>query len=102
MSVIKVNIVDENDDASHEFQDEFLPVVVRSEINFLQFPFFALSWRGLKNKTKTEYRLVEPFDTPLTPRSLGLLIPVDNCKTRRYNFGRPIKKNEVNHNAHDC
>lgn len=39
--------------------DNILPSVIRSEVNFLQFPFFALSWRGLKQKTKIEYRLIE-------------------------------------------
>jgi hypothetical protein len=38
-------------------QDDLLPVTVRSEVNFLQFPFFALSWRNLKEKTKIEYRV---------------------------------------------
>ena len=41
-----------------EPEDDLLPAVIRSEVNFLQFPFFALSWRGLKEKTKTEYRVV--------------------------------------------
>lgn len=41
-----------------EPMDDLLPAVIRSEVNFIQFPFFALSWRGLKNKTETEYRIV--------------------------------------------
>lgn len=45
-------------DQTHEPDDGLLPAVIRSEVNFLQYPFFALSWRGLKTKTKTEYRIV--------------------------------------------
>lgn len=33
-----------------------LPNIIKSEVNFLVFPFFALSRKGLKTKTKTEYR----------------------------------------------
>jgi len=35
------------------------PSIIRPEINFLNFPFFALSRRGLKDKTKTECRFIE-------------------------------------------
>jgi plasmid replication initiation protein len=34
------------------------PDVIRSEVNLLTFPFFALSRKGLREKTKTEYRAV--------------------------------------------
>lgn len=33
-----------------------LPDIFKSEVNFLIYPFFALSKKGLKNKEKTEYR----------------------------------------------
>ena len=36
-----------------------LPAVVRSEINFLRFPFFALQCRGLKGKKEIVYRIAE-------------------------------------------
>ncbi len=49
ITVEKVNILQEPEDTS-------LPAVIRSELNFLQFPFFSLSWKGLKERTKTEYR----------------------------------------------
>lgn len=39
-------------------QDVLLPEMIKSEVNFLVFPFFALSRKGLKNKTKTEYQEV--------------------------------------------
>ena len=45
-----------------EPDSELLPAIIRSELNFLQFPFFALSWRGLKSRTRTEYRFVEERD----------------------------------------
>ena len=42
-----------------EDESELLtPEVIRSEVNLLVFPFFALSRRGLKQRTKTEYRAV--------------------------------------------
>lgn len=55
-------IIDDNTDTSREFQDGLIPVVVRSERNFLEFPFFALSWRGLKDKKETIYIFVEERD----------------------------------------
>ncbi len=42
-----------------ESEDSLLPAVIHPEANFLRLPLFSLSWRGLKNKTKTEYRHVE-------------------------------------------
>ena len=33
-----------------------LPKIINSEVNLLVFPFFALSTKGLKNKTKTVYQ----------------------------------------------
>lgn len=39
-----------------------LPAVVRSEVNFLRFPFFALSLKGLRKKKETVYRFVEERD----------------------------------------
>jgi len=59
------NLIPDDEETSlveQKGSDDLLPAVVRSEINFLRFPFFALSWRGLKNKTKTEYRVVEERD----------------------------------------
>ena len=41
-----------------EETDLLTPEVIRSEVNLLVFPFFALSRKGLKQKTKTEYRAV--------------------------------------------
>ena len=35
-----------------------LPKIINSEVNFLNFPFFALSTKGLKNKTKTIYQKI--------------------------------------------
>ena len=41
-----------------------LPEIIKSEVNFLIFPFFALSRRGLKDKLKIEYRdVVKVGDT---------------------------------------
>lgn len=39
-------------------QTAITPEVIRSEVNLLTFPFFALSRKGLKKKTKTEYKAV--------------------------------------------
>ncbi len=39
-------------------QTPLTPEVIRSEVNLLTFPFFALSRKGLKEKTKIEYRAV--------------------------------------------
>lgn len=39
-----------------ESQALVLPDTIKSEVNFLVFPFFALSRKGLKTKTKTEFR----------------------------------------------
>ena len=36
--------------------EAILPEIIRSEVNLLVLPFFALSRKGLKRKTKTEYR----------------------------------------------
>ena len=52
-------ITDEDSDTSRKFHSKFFPTVVRSEINFLNLPFFALTKRGLKEKTKTEYLYVQ-------------------------------------------
>lgn len=51
-------ITTEETSQTQEPEDDLLPAVIRSEVNFLQYPFFALSWKGLKDKTKTEFRLV--------------------------------------------
>ena len=45
-------------DIQQESQDLILPRMIKSEVNFLRYPFFALSRRGLKHRTKTEYREV--------------------------------------------
>lgn len=55
-------ITTEETDLPEEPEDDLLPNVVRSEVNFLHYPFFALSWRGLKDKTKTEYLIVTERD----------------------------------------
>lgn len=55
-------IVSDDTNTFCESQGELLPAVVRSEINFLQFPFFALTKRGLKKKIKQEYRFVKERD----------------------------------------
>lgn len=39
-----------------ELQELTLPDIIKSEVNFLVFPFFALTPYGLKKKTKTEYK----------------------------------------------
>jgi len=36
--------------------EDLLPEIIRSEVNLLVLPFFALSRKGLKQKIKTEYR----------------------------------------------
>ena len=59
------NIIPDDEETSlveQKGSNDLLPAVVRSEINFLRFPFFALSWRGLKNKIETVYRFVEERD----------------------------------------
>lgn len=60
--MIEEEIISNEEDTPPEPDIELLPAITRSEINFLQFPFFALSWRGLRSKTKTEYRFVEERD----------------------------------------
>ena len=45
-------IVGEDNEEPHESQDVLLPAVVRSEMNFLRFPFFALHWRNLRRNNK--------------------------------------------------
>jgi hypothetical protein len=45
-------------DLTEEYQKSIIPETIKSEVNFLTFPFFALSTKGLKKKTKTEYREV--------------------------------------------
>jgi len=45
-----------------DIENNFLPNVIYPEVNILRLPFFALSWRGLKSRTKTEYRHVEVRD----------------------------------------
>lgn len=39
-----------------ENQGMVFPNIIKSEVNFLVFPFFALSRKGLKSKLETEYR----------------------------------------------
>jgi len=34
-----------------------IPEIIRSEVNLLCLPFFALSTKGLRSKLKTEYRM---------------------------------------------
>jgi len=41
-----------------ESQEISLPKIINSEVNLLVFPFFALSKKGLKKKTKTEYKSI--------------------------------------------
>jgi len=41
---------------SSETQELTLPELIKSEVNFLIFPFFALTPYGLNKKTKIEYR----------------------------------------------
>lgn len=45
-----------------KLEDSLLPAVIHPEANFLRLPLFSLSWRGLKNKTKTEYRYIDERD----------------------------------------
>ena len=46
--VIEEEIIVDDDDTSHESQAELLPVIVRSEVNFLRLPFFSLQCRDSK------------------------------------------------------
>ena len=51
--MIEEEIVVGGDDSISKFsQDELIPAVVRSEINFLRFPFFSLHCRGLRKDNK--------------------------------------------------
>lgn len=43
-------------------EEGLTPEVIRSEVNLLTFPFFALSRKGLRSKRKTEYRAVVERD----------------------------------------
>lgn len=60
--MIEEQIIVDSDTSLEESRDEILPAVIRSEVNFLQFPFFALSWRGLKEKKETIYKYTEERD----------------------------------------
>ncbi len=61
--VIEEEIITGRDAESlQELEDSLLPAVIHPEANFLRLPLFSLSWRGLKNKTKTEYRHIEERD----------------------------------------
>ena len=51
-------IIEETHLTKTKLVEDLLPAVIRSEVNFLQFPFFALSWKGLRNKTEHEFRIV--------------------------------------------
>ncbi len=55
-------IAGKDDESLQELEDSLFPAVIHPEANFLRLPLFSLSWRGLKNKTKTEYRYVEERD----------------------------------------
>ena len=52
-------IATKNTKRNRELEENLLPTVIDPEANFLRLPFFALSWRGLRTKTKTEYRFVD-------------------------------------------
>ncbi len=61
--VIEEEIITGKDvESFQELEDTLLPAVIHPEANFLRLPLFSLSWRGLKNKTKTEYRCIEERD----------------------------------------
>ena len=61
--VIEEEIITGKDiESLQELEDSLLPAVIHPEANFLRLPLFSLSWRGLKNKTKTEYRCIEERD----------------------------------------
>ncbi|MBD3330754.1 RepB family plasmid replication initiator protein [Candidatus Peregrinibacteria bacterium] len=61
--VIEEEILANSDNNSSEkLKESLLPAVIHPEANFLKLPFFALSWRGLKKKTKTEYKYIEERD----------------------------------------
>ena len=47
---------------TQDMENNLLPCVIYPEVNILRYPFFSLSWRGLKSKTKTEYRHIEERD----------------------------------------
>lgn len=58
--MIEEEVIAEKDTALvQETGGELLPSVVRPEVNLLRFPFFALSWPGLKDRKETVFRLVE-------------------------------------------
>lgn len=61
--MIKEEIITGKDAESlQQLEDSLLPAVIHPEANFLRLPLFSLSWRGLKNRTKTEYRHIEERD----------------------------------------
>ena len=57
--MIEEEVISGDDDTSHEFQAETLPVVVRSEINFLRLPFFSLQCRDSKKMEEMVYEFTE-------------------------------------------
>ena len=47
-----------NEISTDEQKEISLPKLINSEVNLLVFPFFALSTKGLRKKTETEYRAI--------------------------------------------
>ena len=79
--MIEEEIIDgDDDDTSSESQGELLPVIVRSEINFLRLPFFSLS-RDSKNKEEMIYEFTEVRDGKRVTFSLSIIPSV--------RYGRP-------------
>ncbi len=44
---------------SESYKEKALPLVIRSECHFLEFPFCVLSRKGLQDKTKLIFRYEE-------------------------------------------
>jgi len=49
---------DDKKPVKKEKEELLLPEIIKSEVNFLVLPFFALSTKGLKKKTEIEYKTV--------------------------------------------
>ena len=78
--MIEEEVISGDDDTSHEFQAETLPVVVRSEMNFLRLPFFSLS-RDSKKNEEMVYEFTEVRDGQRVTFSLSIIPSV--------RYGRP-------------
>ena len=55
-------MIEQDDSEISRNENNLLPEVIRSEVNMLVLPFFALWDKELKKKTKTEYKAIAKRD----------------------------------------